>query len=403
MSQPSVNRTPPPGAVWALLLACFALSGASSLVLEVVWVRLLTQVFGSTNLAISTVLATFMGGLALGSWLGGRVVDSLRRDALWAYAACEAGVALSAFFIPLVAGFFPGVNAWLWGALGEMPLALALLRGVLCALLLLVPTTFMGATMPILSRAVIQSDADFGYLGGRVAILYAVNTAGALSGAFAAGFWLLPALGIRTLHDVAVATAFAVACLAGLLARWRNAPVLPADTDADSDADADAATDADAAAAADAGVDAGPGADAIPAASASAVIDGRLALLAFAVSGGVAMALQALFSRAFALILGSAIQSFTLVLVLFLAGLSLGAAIMGRYTSRSAHPLAWLGVGLTGAAAALLLVYSWLDGLPLFHHDLVRSSGVELDSPAGVAIRAVVAGAIAPVTFFLGA
>jgi spermidine synthase len=366
------NGTTLPGAIWALMLVCFFLSGATSLVLEVVWVRLLTQVFGSTNLAISTVLATFMAGLALGSWIGGRLIDRLKHDALWAYAVCEVGVAISAFLVPIVVRGYPEINAWLWGQLDTMPLALALVRALLCALLLIIPTTFMGATLPILSRAVITSGSDFGKLGTKVAALYAINTAGAVTGAFCAGFFLLPALGLSTVHNLGVVAALVVGIIAAGLARWRNTPSRPS---------ADKATEK----------------------PAKASVDARLALVAFAISGAVAMALEAVFSRAMALVLGSAIQSFTLVLVLFLLGISVGSAVMGRFASRSSNPLAWLAIGLTGAAGSLLLVYSCLDGLPSFHYELVRSTSVELDSAAGVGIRALVAGSIAPVTFFLGA
>lgn len=378
-----------------LLLVCFFFSGATSLVLEVVWVRLLTQVFGSTNLAISTVLATFMAGMALGSWLGGRLVDRLKRDALWAYAACEVGVAVTSVFIPWIVGAYPEANAWLWGQFESSPLMLALLRAALCGLLLLLPTTFMGATLPILSRAVIQSENDFGVLGAKVASLYAVNTAGAVTGAFSAGFWLLPALGLATLHNAAVAAALAVGVLAALLARWRDAPSPGAAAPSSSSDQGDARSG-------DTGDDHADD-DAGAARPSTSSLDAGLVLTAFAISGGVAMTLEALFSRAMALVLGSAIQSFTLVLVLFLLGLSLGATLMGRFASRSAHPLAWLAVGLTCAAGALALVHTWIDALPQFHYDLVRGTSVELGSAAGVGIRALVAASIAPITFFLGA
>src|SRR5262245_53561853 len=83
-----------------VILICFFLSGASGLVLEVVWTRELTLVFGSTTLAISTVLSVFMGGLALGSWLMGRLADRVA-DRLRAYALAEAGVGLYALAVPL--------------------------------------------------------------------------------------------------------------------------------------------------------------------------------------------------------------------------------------------------------------------------------------------------------------
>ncbi len=354
-----------------VLMVCFFLSGATSLTLEVVWVRLFTQVFGSTNLAIATVLATFMAGMAVGSWLGGRIADRFPRDPLWVYAACEVGIAISAIIVPWFLGSFPGVNAWLWGQFADWPIALSLLRALLCVLLLIIPTTFMGATLPVLSKAVVRTTADFDRIGAKVATLYAINTAGAVTGAFCAGFWLLPAFGLSTLHWLGVLSALIIGVLAASLARWRNAPGTPD----------------------------------VPAAkrTRTETLDARFALAAFACSGAVAMSLESIFSRAMALVLGSAIQSFTLVLVLFLVGLSVGAATMGRVAGRLKEPLSWLALVMAIAGAAIVLVYYYLDALPHFHHDLVRWADVDLDSAAGIAVRALVAGAIAPVTFFLGA
>src|SRR2546425_12966111 len=96
-----------------LALVCFFLSGASGLVFELVWTRELTLVFGSTTLAISTVLSVFMGGLALGSVTAGRVADRVR-DPVRAYALAEAGVGLYALAIPLLLGLYPSVNALLY-------------------------------------------------------------------------------------------------------------------------------------------------------------------------------------------------------------------------------------------------------------------------------------------------
>ncbi len=364
--------------LWALLLACFCLSGATGLVLEVVWVRMLTQVFGSTTLAISTVLGTFMAGLGLGAWLGGRIADKLTYHPLWAYAVCELGVAIGALLVPFFISGYPGVNAWLWNALGDWPLLLAMTRFVLCALLLIVPTMFMGATLPILSRAVVVSETEIDLLGRRVAALYAINTAGAVVGAFAAGFWLLPWLGTSALQFLAICAALAIAGGVAALANW-----LPAFNPSAAAKRGKPSVAADEAA--------------------GSTTNARLALIVFGLSGAVAMTLEVLLSRAMALVLGSAIQSFTLVLVLFLLGISLGAATMGRFASKSKDPLAWLAVALAGVAAMTLFALARLESLPELYYQLLKGSTAELDSATGIAIRAIVAGVIAPVTFFLGA
>jgi len=95
----------------AVLLACFFLSGSSGLILEMLWTRKLGLVFGSTTLAISTVLATFMGGLGLGSYIAGRFADRIKNP-VRAYALAEAGVGLYALLIPVILSGGAGSRLW---------------------------------------------------------------------------------------------------------------------------------------------------------------------------------------------------------------------------------------------------------------------------------------------------
>ncbi|MEK6606747.1 MAG: fused MFS/spermidine synthase, partial [Myxococcota bacterium] len=174
-----------------LLASCLFLSGAAGLLYEVAWLRVLSVVFGHTAWAVTVVLGAFMGGLAAGGWLGGRVADRVARP-VRAYAALEAAVGLLGLLTPLMGraierayvGWchsFPGVTA----RPIEILLALAWL---------LPPTALMGATLPLLSRVVTD---DPRRAGQRVGRLYALNTWGAAAGAAAAGYLLLPALGVR--------------------------------------------------------------------------------------------------------------------------------------------------------------------------------------------------------------
>src|SRR5919206_1469917 len=101
----------------AVVLACFFLSGASGLIFELLWTRLLTLVFGSTTLAVSTVLTAFMGGLGLGSYLAGRLADRLR-DPVRAYALAEAAIGVYALGVPWALASYPALNRALWTALG---------------------------------------------------------------------------------------------------------------------------------------------------------------------------------------------------------------------------------------------------------------------------------------------
>src|SRR5450432_3825129 len=134
-----------------VVLACFFLSGASGLILEMLWTRMLTLVFGSTTLAVSTVLTAFMGGLGLGSYLAGKYADRLKNP-VRAYALAEAGIGFYALLVPLVVMAYPGLNRGLWSAFGDRYALLSVLRFLASAALLIVPTTLMGATLPILAR-----------------------------------------------------------------------------------------------------------------------------------------------------------------------------------------------------------------------------------------------------------
>ena len=129
----------------------FFLSGASGLILEMLWTRMLTLVFGSTTLAVSTVLATFMGGLGPGSYVAGRFADRLKNP-VRAYAIAEAAVGAYALLVPLIISLYPGLNLLAVGHVRRRYALLSVLRFIAAALLLLLPTTLMGATLPMLSR-----------------------------------------------------------------------------------------------------------------------------------------------------------------------------------------------------------------------------------------------------------
>lgn len=431
-------------APWLLLGTCFTVSGATGLVLQVVWARQLTELFGSSSLAIATVLATFMGGLALGAHTGGRLADRMarRRGQRWAqplagYAAAEAVVGLSALAIPLLFAGYRALGPALWSALPDQPILLALVRAALTAAALLLPTTAMGATLPLLARHVTRRRAEVREIGRRLGALYALNTAGALLGAAAAGFWLIQTIGVRATSDLAAAVALAVAAVVALyVARGRTFDPIAAAEDSGVDGSAPIASIEGDAAAIETmersaaietierptsidsierdpasidpeGAGVGQAAPSLrsgdPAETVlSSPIDRRLALWAYAVSGAVAMALEVFFSRVLAIVLGSSVYSFTLVLVVFLLGLSGGAALAARRAARARRPnggLAWLFLIL---AAGVLVSHALIDELPALLLGLLETT--ELDISSILTIHALLAGlVILPVALALGA
>src|SRR5262245_28455647 len=158
-----------------LIGLCFIFSGATGLIYEVLWARILGLVFGATTLAISTVLAAFMGGLALGSALAGRFAARIRRP-LSAYGWLELGIAIYAVLVPYLFRWVDHLYVLIWQQFHPGFFAFSLWRFALSCLLLLVPTTLMGATLPVLSKALLTHP---GSRSNSVTRLYACNLAGA--------------------------------------------------------------------------------------------------------------------------------------------------------------------------------------------------------------------------------
>src|SRR5580765_1084629 len=181
-----------------LFVLLYALSGAAALVYEVTWTRLLTLQLGHTVAAASTVLAAFMGGLALGAWVAGRLGRAA--PSLRAYAGLELVVAAAALLLPFALAASVPALAWAY-ADGAVPARFAIVRVLISLVLVGIPAAAMGATFPIAvdwyARGHDRRAADAG-------TLYAANTAGAATGAIAAGFFLIPAIGLRATTWVGV-------------------------------------------------------------------------------------------------------------------------------------------------------------------------------------------------------
>lgn len=324
---------------------CFFLSGAAALILQVLWTRMLGHVFGATALAVSTTLTVFMGGLALGSHLGGKIAPRLKRPIL-AFAVLETAVGLYGLLVPGLLELMPalqqaaGLDRWagFWGY--------ALFRFVVVAAILILPTTAMGATLPILAEGVVKKSE---HLASRVGGLYAANTFGAVAGAFLAGFVLIPELGIHRTVLLAAAIDLAVAALVWGLFRLGGEGLLLRRLEEQTADELLAELEP---------------VELVPVTPRET----RLVLFVFAASGGAAMTLEVLWSRAVGVVIGASTYSFTLILTTFLVGLASGAALMSRRIDRIADPvrvLAWVQV-IVGVTAILATMF--VDRLPFWLH-----------------------------------
>lgn len=318
-----------------VIFGLFGVSGISGLLYEVAWTRMLHLLFGDTVLATSTVLTAFMAGLALGSWWSGRRIDR-RSQVLGVYAGLELGIGLSAVLLPLVLEASTPLYVWLHRQLHPTLVLWSLVRFCLAFALLLIPTTLMGATLPVVSRYMVRTNAT---LGWSVGVLYALNTGGAVLGCFAAGYVLIGNLGLYQTVALGAALNLGIALLVWIGRRWADdgrpvqavlaaAPIAPA--------------------------------QGTPAYSASEV---RLVLWGFALSGCTALAYEVIWTRALTFFIGNSTYAFSAMLTTFLCGLTLGSLLLARVSDRPWHRLPLLGLLQVGIGVYGLLTIPILASL----------------------------------------
>ena len=305
-------RTYSISSLWLIRL-CFILSGATGLIYEILWARMLGLVFGATTFAISAVLAAFMGGLALGSALAGKSGARLERP-LRAYGMIEIGVALYALSVPLLFRFVDHLYAVMWEQFHPGFYAFSLWRFLLSSLVLLVPTTLMGATLPVLSAALLRSPT---HTATSIARLYTCNLVGAIFGPLVAGFLLLPLFGVRA----TIYTAAAINILIGIIACLIDLKRMKSEASDEGlePAPAERAHDT-------------PHLEEQRSVSTDEEAVGRKEfwLLCAAVSGFVTVSTQVAWTRVLTMVIGSSTYAFSVVVALFLLGLSGGAYVVGR-------------------------------------------------------------------------
>ena len=295
---------------FVLIAVCFTLSGAAGLIYEVLWMRMLGLVFGATTVAISVVLTAFMGGLALGSSIGGKVAARFR-NALRVYGAIEIAIGVCAICLPLIFRIADGLDAAIWRTMHPGSPLFSLLRFVVVSAVLLIPTMLMGATLPILVSAVRQFGDSRAVTISR---LYGLNLLGAIMGTIIAGFFFLPAFGIRLTIWIAATTNMVIGAAAVLFSRQLHSPDISSDSQSFR-------------------VDTQAGV-LVPATNAPAF----WFLCAFC-SGLVTIGMQIIWSRLLTMIIGSSTYAFALVLALFLLGLALGAWVVSLAVTRDSNRL----------------------------------------------------------------
>ncbi len=357
-----------------LALSCFFLSGATGLLYQVLWARMLGGVIGNTHFSITAVVAVFMGGLALGSRLGGRAADR-SRNPLRLYGILVLAVGLLCLLVPLLISLAEPVFAWLYQGHEGNPEAMPLLlcRLLFCVIVLLGPTTCMGATLPVLSKFLTTRMSKVGMsIGG----LYTVNTFGAFFGAALTGFFAIATLGLWGTTALAVVIDIVIGVVVIYAARGLTAPAPePPATEKKEEA---------------------------PVLKAAIPFNVRLCVLCFGVTGFANMLLQISWTKALIPTIGNSTYAFSLIVTLFILGIALGGLVMSLVVDRIKRPILVLGLIVTVKGLLVSATIPALGRFPLWGARLFDQ--VEEPSYSGFLwIKLLmVAGLVLPCTLLMG-
>ena len=325
---------------YVLFSIIFFLSGSASLIYQVIWMKEMSLFFGSDIYASAITLAAFMGGLALGAVLASLFADKIKRH-LFLYGMLEISIGLYAlFFHQVLDAFDPLLISAYATYFDNAPAAYHITRFSIAFTLLLVPTTFMGATLPVILKAFTRGRMELGKTTGH---FYSINTFGALAGVFISGFFLLPYLGISNANLVAVSLNMLLGLVCVSFFRSRSVEFSEPSEGSESinvDAPVKQSTK-------------------------------NAALLAVAVSGFCGLGLEVLWTRVLVQSFSATVYSFSMMLVAFLLGIAAGSKMMESRLKSSADALKILSKIqlLAGFSVALLACLAFL--IPVLFGNLV--------------------------------
>ena len=297
------------------LFLLFFISGISGLIYEIVWLRILSRVIGVTTYATAVTLAAFMLGLALGSVIFGKLADK-RNNQLLLYSILQGGIAITAAFTPALFRVSIELYKTVHTIGGNNPLVLLLARILASFILLLVPATLMGGTLPLLTSYLARKEGQF---GKNFSLLYGLNTFGAVAGVLLAGFITIGFWGEQATINIGVLLNLAVGIAGYLL--YRKTGIQPL-------------------------VEKGKKPEIPPGDLQISPYNDRIhtiVLITIGVSGFTALAYEVIWSRQLILFLKTSTYAFSAMLVVFLTGVALGSISMNRYVDRLTKPLIVFG------------------------------------------------------------
>ncbi len=354
------------------LIVLFFMSGFAGLVYQVVCVRLLGNIFGNATYAVTTVLAGFMGGMALGSWFFGALVDSKKQSPLYIYSMLEAGTGIYILFSFLI---FSGINE-LYSRIGiiENTSLSVMLIFIIGFIAVFIPTFLIGGMFPVMSKFFNEYHSFGGKLGFNVGLLYSVNTLGAALGSFLAGYLLIMFIGVKgTLYFTATVN-FVIAITVFIQARTNEFDFVSGKE---------------------------------PKITVDKEKPGRvnIILLVAGLSGLTALSYEVVWTRILSMVLGSTVYAFATMLCAFLMGLAIGGAIYAAYEKKSKilkieKQITLYGYTQAAIGLSVLLLIPVFGFLPIVFLNLFNVVGDNFTLFQGAQFLLVFAVMIIPTTLF---
>ena len=359
----------------AIIFGCFLLSGFSALVYEIIWTRLLMHVFGSTVHAVSTVAAVFMAGLALGSLACGKLLSDNKglseKNPLKIYALLEAATGIYGLAVPWL--FSASTLQPVWAELGgisQSPELSLVARAVVSVLVLIVPTSLIGATFPALSKAFAKDETN-----GKVSLelerdlawLYGLNILGGTAGVLTCAFALIPQAGLSGSTWIASTINLLIAASVLMLANRLQLKRTKAEGTVPGARN--------------------PYAGAIPDPPSRRIL-GFIA----AISGFLALFFEVAWTRFFALVMNSSIYSFATVLAMFLVGLAAGAWLVSLFLKYIRQPIITLALFYICSATYTIFCLYLASEMPWFLLWLTKTLSGQPNFFVAILSRVIVVG-----------
>lgn len=312
-----------------MIFILFFLSGISGLMYEILWARSLSNIFGSSTIANSIIIALFMGGLASGSYLAAIFIKKSDKNNLCrVYALIELSIALTALLVFYTLPMYQHIYNNYIDLTGSGSVAINLARFLLIFVIIIIPTTLMGSTLPIISQILVKDRPNAGKLVG---FLYAINTLGAIAGIYFVGFYSILKFGVTASFYFAAAINIFISIVFFFKgSEWevksaKQPAVKKHITNPNSDRH-----------------------KYLP----------SVILLSYALSGFTTMALEVVWTRALVFFVGSSTYAFSIILIVFLLGISLGSFVISLFVDKLKKPVFTFGImELVLGSAALVSAF----------------------------------------------